>query len=204
MEIQRLCQKAYNDQRKLLEENDMSVDLIDESLVAMAKLGSWGRYGNNCQRDLLRWLGDPTPPKPLEVQIPIKYVKSGRLTKELEITTGILLPHAEFANLYANHNEHFKKFILGVDETTTNTSEVFWQGCIDRKDPRLNRHSEVNRGEDWQRKGIPIAIHGDAVACVAVGKPGTKSMDTISWASILSAGTTHLPYCDNDCFVFFC
>ena len=57
--------------------------------------------------------------------------------------------------------------------------------------------------DGWQRKGIPIAIHGDAVACVAVGKPGTKSMDTISWASILSAGTTHLPYCDNDCFVLF-
>jgi hypothetical protein len=191
--IQRLCMTAYNDQKTLLRKNDLSEDLIDGSLQAMAKLGSWGRYSNNCQRDLLRWLGDPEAPAPFAVEIPIKVVKPGRLPISMKTESGFLLPHEEFANLFANHKEHFDKFIRGEQAGFEgHASRAFWQSCIDRNDPRLLKHPILQR-PDWKIKGIPIAIHGDGVACVNVGKPGTKSMDAISWASVLSAGTTLSP-----------
>lgn len=191
--LQRLCHKAYNDQARLLRSLNLSTDNIDESLVAVARLGAWGKHPANVQRDLLRWLGDPQPPKAMTVIIPIKVAKPGRLPIAANVETGVLLPHAEFSSLYLKNREVFNKFMLGLEQDAPNTVEVFWQGCLERQDPRLSGH-EMQARPRWRELAIPLALHGDAVACVAVGKPGTKSMDTVSWASVLSAGTTCPPH----------
>ena len=42
----------------------------------------------------------------------------------------------------------------------------------------------------WRRSAIPILLHGDAVPVVNVGRTGTKSLDCISWRSLLASGHT--------------
>ena len=187
--VQRLCIRAYHDQETLLGKLHISTDNIDASLRAIAKLGAWGRYPANCYKELMGWLGDPSPPPPMRVRIPVLVSKPGRLPVQAEISTGILLPHVELANLWQRHRPIFNKFMLGLQEGCENASETFWEGCIAREDPRLHGHPVLARA-NWKKFAIPLALHGDGVPCVAVGKPGTKSMGTISWASMLSAGTT--------------
>eukprot|EP00972_Heterocapsa_arctica_P083287 12272700-Heterocapsa_arctica.AAC.1 len=46
------------------------------------------------------------------------------------------------------------------------------------------------RRADWATLAVPMALHGDAVPVLAVGKAGTKSLDVFSWQSILAQGTT--------------
>ena len=46
------------------------------------------------------------------------------------------------------------------------------------------------RLENWRGRVVPLSLHGDAVPCVAVGKPGTKSFDVLSLQGILGRGST--------------
>ena len=189
IEIQRLCHKSYLDQKTLREKLKMSPDHIDRSLVAVARMGNFGKYPGNVHRELVAWLGDPTPPKPLTLEVPVKVAKPGRLATVRTVEQNILLPHVEFANLYANNRNIFDKYLLGQTGDSPDTVRSFWDSCLERDDPRLHDHEMRNR-RGWKRHAVPLAIHGDGVACIAVGKPGTQSMDTVSWASVLSAGTT--------------
>ena len=74
-------------------------------------------------------------------------------------------------------------------EGTADRLQVFWSEVIRRQDPRMKEHPMCAKA-DWMRRAIPIVIHGDAVPVVKVGKPGTKSFDCLSWASLLSSGHT--------------
>ena len=188
---QRLCMRAHADQESLLRRLGMSLDNIEPSLTAIAKLGAWGKYPGNMAKELLRYLGEPNPPQPMKVTIPIKVAKPGRLPIAAEVQIGILLPHAEFANLWQRHRAVFDRYMLGMEEGVETPSN-FWEGCLARDDPRLHGHPLKTRAR-WKELAVPLALHGDAAPCVAVGKPGTKSLDTISWASALSAGTTNAP-----------
>ena len=42
----------------------------------------------------------------------------------------------------------------------------------------------------WTHRAIPISVHGDGVPVTGVGKAWGKSMEVLSWASCLAAGTT--------------
>ena len=58
-----------------------------------------------------------------------------------------------------------------------------------RGDPRLNNHP-MQRRSDWESNAVPIAIHGDAVPVLQVGKAGSKSYDVYSFQSLLVSGPT--------------
>lgn len=191
-EVQRLCLKAYRDQEQLLGDLHISIGNIDPSLRAVASLGAWGKYPANVHRELVRWLGNPDPPKPLVVEMPVKVCKPGRLPRVATAEQGILLPHEEFASLFARNRPVFEKFMLGNSPDSVNTPRTFWDGCLSRADPRLTDHP-MRQLPRWRDQAIPIAIHGDGVPCVAVGKPGTKSLDTVSWQSVLAGGGTFRP-----------
>jgi hypothetical protein len=67
--------------------------------------------------------------------------------------------------------------------------KTFWEGVVERRDGRLRLHPMARR-VDWAALAVPIALHGDAVPVLAVGKAGTKSLDVFSWQSVLAQGTT--------------
>ena len=88
--------------------------------------------------------------------------------------------------LFVNFRNVFNDIFLGG---STSKVREFWQGVIARKDPRLRFHPMCQRA-NWMDRAIPIAIHGDAVPCIAVGRSGTRSFEAYSWQSILGVGST--------------
>ena len=97
----------------MLQRLRLSPEHIPDSLRAIAALGNWGRSPGNVQRDLLRYLGDPSPPKPLQVDTPVRIVKPSRLPRVANVETSFLLPHVEFAYLFARERRVFNEFMLG-------------------------------------------------------------------------------------------
>ena len=63
----------------------------------------------------------------------------------------------------------------------------FWEAI--RHHPLLNGHV-VKRQPRWNRRCIPISVHGDGVPVTGVGKSWGKSMEMLSWASCLASGAT--------------
>ena len=189
--MQRLARLAYRDQQALLRHLRRSVDHVDESLASVAALGGWGASPGNIHRELLRWLGDPEPPKPLQIVVPVKVAKPGRLPVLAETRMGILLPHEEFSQLYANQRAAFNRYVLGADSEAQAEASLqrFWGSLEDGGDPRV-ASLPMRQEPGWQSKVVPLALHGDAVPCVAVGKPGTKSLDCLSWQSVIASGST--------------
>ena len=101
-----------------------------------------------------------------------------------------LLPHSVFHHLYHERRDSFfSKFIGATPESANAVFEKFWCEVVTRRDPRIIRHPMCLR-DDWQKWAIPIALHGDAVPVVRVGKPGTSSLDCLSFQSLIPNGTT--------------
>eukprot|EP00969_Alexandrium_andersonii_P247901 10954653-Alexandrium_andersonii.AAC.1 len=65
----------------------------------------------------------------------------------------------------------------------------FWRTLTSRKDPRLIKHPMVAK-EGWSKLACPLMLHGDAVACISVGKAGSKSYDVCSLQGLLAKGST--------------
>jgi hypothetical protein len=187
-----MCLLALKDQELLLQKLGMSKAHIDPALSAVAGLGSSGRYPANVHRELMIWLGEPATGKAVTVPVPIRIAKPGRMAALQELNMGIILPHVEFAQLFEKSRSVFNKYVLGNEEGRSDALRAFWEGALSRNDPRLTGRPMCLR-PGWQEAAVPLAIHGDAVACISVGKPGTQSLDTVSWASAVAVGTTLLP-----------
>lgn len=133
----------------------------------------------NCHRDLLKsFAGKATVPV-------------GSVTLQLLHKTGIagprpvsvIWPHEMFAYLYAAKPATFAKHILGGAEDRPGS---FWEAM--RGTPKMLARTEL-LGKDLTRT-IPLALHGDGVAYCQVGRVGSKTLDMLSWASLLAVGPT--------------
>ena len=138
--MQRLALLVYRDQEALLRRVRLSVDNIDPSLAAVAAVGGWGGSPGNIHREFIRWLGDPQPPRPLQITAPIKVTKPRRLPVLAETRLGILLPHEEFAQLHANQPAAFARHLLGAGseaeaETTLLASGAGWRAVATHASP---------------------------------------------------------------------
>ena len=101
-----------------------------------------------------------------------------------------LMPHMVFHHTYTENKEiFFRKFVGSSPEAANDTLSNFWSEVISRRDPRIIRHPMCSR-PDWQRWAIPVSLHGDAVPVVRVGKPGTQSLDCLSFQSLMPVGIT--------------
>ena len=49
-------------------------------------------------------------------------------------------------------------------------------------------HHPMNRFDSWQRKFIPISLHGDEVPVMGVGEIWSRSVLSITWMSMLANG----------------
>ena len=55
--------------------------------------------------------------------------------------------------------------------------------------PFLQNHPMVaQRG--WEETVVPLSIHGDGVTVTGAGRSWNKSVDVLSWASLLASGAT--------------
>ena len=65
--------------------------------------------------------------------------------------------------------------------------ETFWETAVNH--PLLHDHPVLHR-EHWRRYAVPIALHGDGVPVVGIGKAWTKLLNVFSWFSLVGTGTT--------------
>ena len=53
-----------------------------------------------------------------------------------------------------------------------------------------NIHSSLKRRRNWRRLCIPLALHGDGVPIVRLGKAWVQTVTNWSWYNLLSSGAT--------------
>ena len=102
--LQRHAATSYADQVALLHRVGASPDFVDQGLNNFAKLGGWGRFENHIHQDILRYLGSPSYPPPVLVDVPVLKQKHG--TPDT-IKLPIFLPHILFAWSYKHNKKAF-------------------------------------------------------------------------------------------------
>ena len=188
-QLQEDMNHAYSDQVTLLSRLNLNIDHASKSLKDFAGLGTFGIHKGNIKRDLVNCLGDPQVPDPHCEHIPLLVAKHDAELGPVETEFPIMLPHETFAHLHEHHPKRFAKLFLDSEGGHDNALSSFWAEVTHRKDPRLQYHPMCQR-DNWMEKAVPFSLHGDAVPCLNIGKPMTRSFDTYSWQGILSSGTT--------------
>ena len=188
--MQAIAHKAFNDQVALLSSLGMSPDNISSTLKKVASLGTWGKNDQNCNRELLQWLGEPDTPPPFMHPVPLKVPKATE--GEPEIRTSdfpIFLPHVWFSHYYNTNRPKFESLFLG-DHKSSNQIAAFWTELSSRNDPRLKDHP-MTKTADWKNVYVPLSLHGDGVPVLQVGKSNTRSLDVMSMSSLFcTAGSS--------------
>ena len=157
-------------------------DGLEHPQVAkIAKVGSSGKFPGNMQRDLMAISGDFASLHDALSTMSVRLkVKAGHSEA---VNLYILLPHKIFAFLYTSAPSAFENSILGGDKGNV---AKFWSA--------MKKHPIVTSRPDLQGPGlskvVPIAIHGDGVNYMQAMRAGGKSMDVLSWSSLLSKGAT--------------
>ena len=100
----------------------------------------------------------------------------------------VLLPHALFSVMYHSFRDEFVKRICGG---SFDNISCFWKDNANH--PALvghpmKHHPYAKRYGPYSKKAIPIAVHGDGVPTIAVGKAWQKTVEGISWSSCLASG----------------
>ena len=136
-------------------------------LQRLSNIGGAQQKAGNMHRDLLARLG-PNTFQLQEHSIPL--IGHG-FTEQM-----LLLPHVVFATTYHKYPAYFFEKILDK-----HLQQQFWE--------EMGATTPCLHGREVD-KAIPISLHGDAVPCVGVGKSWSKSLDIISWTSMVGKGST--------------
>ena len=185
-EVQRAAGASYKHQKELLERAQVGEEHASVMLRNLASLGNSGKQMQNSNKDLKRYLGEPNMPKEQSFNVPVRVLKRKRsLTGHLRygvvtVPLACMRPHLMFHHLYTSSPEVFAESILGDGVRP----REFWTVVGQRRDPRLQHHPMMEK-ERWLGRAIHLSIHGDGVAVVKVGGSGTRSLDCISWQSLL-------------------
>ena len=192
-QLQATMRQAYDDQVALLARTGKKTrDWISDSLVGLARIGSWGRFHGNMSRDILSFLGDLETPTPFMAKIDLQITKPKPGEPDVqEVSFPFMLPHDTFNWIYEKYPSRFTQLFYGDTDDHGGRLESFWRGVIERKDPRLKRHCMCER-PGWPRLAIPYSVHGDAVPAVGIGRTNTKSYDVYSFQGIFSRGSTRV------------
>ena len=91
----------------------------------------------------------------------------------------VLWPHELFSALWTFHPGAFITYVLGGAAANVPN---FWRNMPPRAGMRTRRN--------WQRWCVPLALHGDGVAVANVRGTSSKTIDCLSWSSVLGTGPT--------------
>ena len=152
-------------------------------VVKLSKIGSQGKFAGNMQRDLLIIAGDYTKLKCTD-QINIRLKQSNQPSVSETVPLTFLLPHKLFAGLFHSLQPAFVSSVLGGDNGNI---AKFWAAMKDH--PFLRARPHLQQRPDLA-KVVPIAIHGDGVNYMRIGRASGKSLEVLSWSSLLSQGAT--------------
>ena len=107
----------------------------------------------------------------------------------LQTRTRILWPHELFAAIYAFHPQAFAKYLLGGGPEKI---QQFWASMPTR--------AGLRRKRNWNRLCIPLSLHGDGVAIAQARGKASKTIDVLSWSSLLSSAPTRF----SSYLIYFC
>ncbi|CAE7833720.1 unnamed protein product [Symbiodinium sp. CCMP2592] len=140
---------------------------VPKQLATLAGLGGSTDLTHNLWRDLERRVQPPFL-EPRYEMLPL-FPRPGRIP--------FFDPVQTFECLRTRRPEFFKEVCLpSVDEL-----EEFWNQCSGH--PAL-RHHPVRNIRGFQRRAVPLVLHGDGVPITAIGA-SQKSCAFISWRSLL-------------------
>ena len=168
-EVQALARAAYQD------------GLQHTQVLTLASIGSWGKYPGNMQRDLLRAVGSGCELGCCASEFPLLL----QAQRETWVSTlvSMLLPHKLFAKIFHERPGAFQASILGGDVSNIRS---FWTSM--QNHPIVASRPEL-RGRLDLLQVIPIGLHGDGVSYMQL-RAGGKSLEVLSWSSLLSRGPT--------------
>jgi hypothetical protein len=155
-------------------------------LLKFIKMGSSGMHRRNVWRDLIAKMRKNEIHKAVErIKTPLAIPPGTQFEGDIDIC----YPHAFFAALYKCHKEEFVRRMLGGNPANVG---LFWEAMAKRPahpsyEPHpMHAHPRFNHRE----KGVALSLHGDGVACIACGKQWARTVETISWSSVLSEPAT--------------
>ena len=119
----------------------------------------------------------------------MRKAMEGGFSGFMRTRTRVLWPHEVFVAIYEFHPRAFAKFILGGGPAQV---QEFWRTMPSR------RGLESRIG--WQRWCVPLGLHGDGVAISNTRGAGSKTIDTLSWTSLLSSAATRF----SSYLIYFC
>ncbi len=126
-------------------------------------------------------------------QTPIRDALSG-MTGFMKRSTGgivkttqtLLLPHTLFAALYEFDKSVFVDKLCGGDPAHIGK---FWS-CMKNHPMYVDPAHPLHVRSDHTSRCIPLGLHGDGVSVIGINKSWGKSVDALSWCSLLSKGST--------------
>ena len=135
-----------------------------------------GKYVGNLKRDLMRQL-----PAPLFSTTPIRLPLKTAIKKEVTITqlatVPLLLPHDCFKQVWKSGS--FERTVCEGHHVL----EKFWEAVGDHPSLRFHR---VKSTPGYQRRAVPLILHGDGAAVTQSIGSGSKSCMFLSWRSLVA------------------
>ena len=178
---------------------NITPDWCMQSMLKMSRLGnvkgSPNIHKGNIHRDLMKGLGNPSIPEPYMVQVPMVLSKRGIAKgQQGNVAFPIMLPNELMAYYFKEHSSNFYNMYMGTSGSAggaRNALEEFWTSVEKVGGPRLDHHP-MKRSPHWKTTYIPMAIHGEAVPVIKVGKSGSKSIDATSINPLMAIGQTKI------------
>ena len=159
--------------------------LSQDQLVKISKMGGSGKFPGNMHRDLSQIAGQATAMmQEAASMIPVRLLTKENASADIDLQ--FLLPHKLFATIYHSFPEAFLSSVLGGD---MENCASFWR--VMRNHPNVLRRPQLRGRADLHRV-VPIGIHGDGVAYMRVRGAGGKSLEVLSWTSLLSKEATRV------------
>ena len=179
-----LCQQVMwgfisTEMARTIAENAWQDGLQHKELDKLRKIGTQGMHKQHLWRDMRANMCVP----PIEravvgVDVPVK----GRDDKIEQTAVDMLMPHALFSILYEKHPAEFRERILGGSPENVTS---FW-ASQERHPEYANHPMHTHQRFDFRTCGVQYSLHGDGATVVRCGKTGSKSVDSLSWCSLLS------------------
>ena len=157
--------------------------LENEEVKKLSKVGGQGKYPGNMHRDLVNLSGKPQLSSAISPYF-LKLKVSKVVSRDMAVD--FLLPHKLFSCICHNLPSAFQTSLLGGTATRI---QQFWTEM--KAHPIVLARPQLARRKDLHQV-IPIGIHGDGVSYMQAHTAGGKTLEVLSWASLLAQGPTKM------------